>query len=121
MNSKEQSKILFVDKKFDEFREITTTTSKAKLPCGGFLGMGGTAHQYAFQWRRFESKDIDLLMLDVEVKARDWVHLRSGNVIFNCDQVNYPAEYKESDTDVRLTLLDEIDESVPPPSVLHDC
>jgi len=91
----------FIQKEFDEFRDLTTITHRKTLKCGGAFGRGGVHNTYTFQLRMVKRPAGASVLLDCDICAEDWFHARSGKIIFNCDQQNVSADYEESRTDVQ--------------------
>jgi hypothetical protein len=90
----------FIKKQFDEFRDVTTSTHLKAMASGGFSG-GGTAHEYTFRLRHVKSKSAEFLALDCESQSEDWIFLRHGELILNCDQDNVSVKFSESDSKTR--------------------
>jgi len=95
MGNERQADAKYVNKEFDEFRDLSVITHKKQLQCGGWGG-GGVKNEYKFQLRQNKSKDQCALLLDCEIKAESWFYARNGRITFNCDQQNTNVEFNES-------------------------
>ncbi len=87
----------YVNKEFDQFRDLTTIKHLRQMVLGSIFG---AALEFKFQLRQIKTKEITTNLLDCNIRAKDWFHARYGSIIFNCDQQNYTATYHESDTNV---------------------
>lgn len=98
MSDQPPSAASFVTKEFDEFKNTTTITHVSKLECNI---SNGTVNTYEFSLRQVKTKDVTAMLLDCQIKAKDWFRACDGKIIFNCDQENHEIEYHESNTDVQ--------------------